>query len=132
MIFHHIVRILLVTFVAVSMSRQEDCDIWTYENWDPGPNRKNGNYTTNEPRCFSCGDGGFGHLILNAIRWLIAGMIEMRWIVGQKISDPRIVLVCQRITFVLKSLIAAQKFVCLIGDGQVGYALTFTIQDPSA
>ena len=59
MIFHNIVIILLVTWVAVAMSRQEDCDDWTYGNCDPGPNCENWNYTINGPRCFSCGDGGF-------------------------------------------------------------------------
>ena len=58
MAFCNNVMILLVSFLAVAMSRQENCDNY-YGICDPGPNCKNWNSTINEPKCFSCGDGGF-------------------------------------------------------------------------
>ena len=50
--------ILLVTFLAVTLTRQEDCDNY-YGNCDPGPNCENWNSSTNEPKCFVCNDGGY-------------------------------------------------------------------------
>merc|ERR1719334_1317604 len=60
MVFHTKTGILLVTFVSVAMSLQENCGENYYGTCDPGPGCTNWDPSTkNWNKCYDCCDGGF-------------------------------------------------------------------------
>ena len=59
MALHNDIGILLVMFVVVTLSLEDDCGDSFYGTCDPGPNCENRDPLTNDPKCFSCSDGGF-------------------------------------------------------------------------
>ena len=60
MVLHNGIGMLLVIFVTVTLSLQDDFDdCFGYGTCDPGPNCENWNSTTNSLKCYSCSDGGF-------------------------------------------------------------------------
>ena len=59
MALHNDIGILLVIFVAVTLSLQDDCGDSFYGTCDPGPNCENLDPLTNDLKCYSCSDGGF-------------------------------------------------------------------------
>ena len=58
MTVHNNVMLILMTFLAGSMSLKEDCNNY-YGNCNPGPNCDNWDPIINKHRCYSCHDGGF-------------------------------------------------------------------------
>ena len=61
MAIHHYIIILLVTFVALTLSLPDYCDDGTvfYGTCDPGPNCENRHPINGSLKCYSCSDGGF-------------------------------------------------------------------------